>query len=454
MNHSTMWRLAGPMIVSNISIAVLGLVDTAVIGHLDEVYYLGGIAIGAIIFDFIYWGMAFLRMSTTGLTAQVHGQSNNQANNQDDNNACRTILAQSLIAAFMIAMILLIFQKHIADLALWLIEGSVEATFYARTYFEWSIWGAPAVLSLLVMTGWFLGMQNARATLIVAVTVNIINVILDFVFVFGFGMDVRGVALASVIALYIGMLLAVFLVFRELRTNQGEWLISDILHIQGLKKILALNQDIFIRTICLIFVFAFFTRQGAKQGDVILAANAILLNFQALMALGLDGFANATEALVGKAVGSKNKKVFVDSVKTATFWSFVVSISFALIYAVAGKSMINILTDILSIRTEAYQYLPWMILSPIVAVWCFLLDGIFIGATRAKEMRNSMLISTFLVFLPAWYLLQGYGNHGLWLAFIVFFVARGLTLAYASFQIEREDGFVPIKSFSRGKSFN
>ena len=432
-----MWRLAGPMIVSNISIAVLGLVDTAVIGHLDEAYYLGGIAIGAIIFDFIYWGMGFLRMSTTGLTAQVHGRN--------DNNACRTILAQSLITALLIAMILLIFQRHIADLVLWLVEGSTEATFYARTYFEWSIWGAPAVLSLLVMTGWFLGMQNARATLMVAVTVNIINVILDFVFVFGFEMDVRGVALASVISLYIGMVLAVFLVLRELRINQGEWLIADIFHMQGLKEILALNQDIFIRTICLIFVFAFFTRQGAKQGDVILAANAVLLNFQALMALGLDGFANATEALVGKAIGSKDRKAFVVNVKTATFWSFVVAISFALIYAVAGKSMINLLTDILPIRTEAYQYLPWMILSPIVAVWCFLLDGIFIGATRAKEMRNSMLISTFLIFLPAWYVFQYHGNHGLWMAFIIFFVARGLTMAYASFKIESEDGFVPVK---------
>jgi MATE family multidrug resistance protein len=436
-----MWRLAGPMIVSNISIALLGLVDTAVVGHLGQPYYLGGIAIGAVIFDFIYWGMGFLRMSTTGLTAQIHGQ----ANNQDDNTACRTILAQSLITAFVIAMIVLIFQKHIADLALWLLEGSEEVTFYARTYFEWTIWGAPAVLSLLVMTGWFLGMQNARATLIVSVTVNIINVILDFVFVFGFDMDVRGVALASVISLYIGLFVAVFLVSRELRTSPGEWLIADILHMQRLKEILALNQDIFIRTICLIFVFAFFTRQGAKQGDVILAANAILLNFQALMALGLDGFANATEALVGKAVGSKNRKAFVDSVKTATFWSFVVAISFALVYALAGKSMINILTNILSIRTEAYQYLPWMILSPIVAVWCFLLDGIFIGATRAKEMRNSMLISTFLIFLPAWYVFQAMGNHGLWLAFIVFFIARGLTLAYTSLIIEREGGFVAIK---------
>ncbi len=430
-----MWRLAGPMIVSNISIALLGLVDTAVVGHLEQPYYLGGIAIGTVIFDFIYWGMGFLRMSTTGITAQVHGRS--------DNNACRTILAQSLLAAMCIALLILIFQQGIANLALWLLEGSDEVSFYARTYFEWTVWGAPAVLSLLVMTGWFLGMQNARATLYVAVTVNAINIILDFVFVFGFNMDVRGVALASVISLYIGMLLALWIAAAELRKNQGEWLIPEIFHVQRLKEILSLNQNIFIRTICLIFVFAFFTRHGAQQGDLILAANAILLNFQALMALGLDGFANAAEALVGRAIGSKNKQAFLEHVKTATVWSLIVALGFACIYAFAGKALINTLTDIDSIRVEAYRYLPWMILSPIVAVWCFMLDGVFIGATRGKEMRNSMLISTFLVFLPAWYLLQGYANHGLWLAFIIFFLARGVTLSHASIQIERQGGFVP-----------
>lgn len=439
MNHSSMWRLAGPMIVSNISIALLGMVDTAVVGHLDEAYYLGGIAIGAVIFDFIYWGMGFLRMSTTGLTAQIHGQ----ANHQNDNNACRTILAQSLITASLIAMIILIFQQPMANVALRLLEGSEEVTHHARIYFEWLIWGAPAVLSLLVMTGWFLGMQNAKATLYVAVTVNIINIILDFVFVFGLDMNVRGVALASVISLYLGMFLAIWLVRKELQRNKGAWILSDILHIQRMKEILALNQDIFIRTICLIFVFAFFTRQGAKQGDIILAANAVLLNFQALMALGLDGFANAAEALVGKAVGEKNKDAFIGNVKTLAFWSLIVAVAYALFYAIAGKLMINLLTDIPEIRVEAYQYLPWMILSPLIAVWCFMLDGVFIGATRAKEMRNSMLISTTLIFLPAWYLLQDYANHGLWLAFLIFFVARGLTLTHASWKINRQEGFVP-----------
>jgi multidrug resistance protein, MATE family len=379
MNHSSMWRLAGPMIVSNISIALLGMVDTAVVGHLDEAYYLGGIAIGAVIFDFIYWGMGFLRMSTTGLTAQVHGH----ASHQNDNSACRTILAQSLITASLIAMIILIFQQPMANVALKLLEGSAEVTHYARIYFEWLIWGAPAVLSLLVMTGWFLGMQNAKATLYVAVTVNLINIILDFIFVFGLDMNVRGVALASVISLYLGMFLAIWLVRKELQRNKGAWILSDILHIQRLKKILALNQDIFIRTICLIFVFAFFTRQGAKQGDIILAANAVLLNFQALMALGLDGFANAAEALIGKAIGEKNKDAFIDNIKTLIFWSLIVAVAYALFYALGGKLMINLLTDIPEIRTEAYRYLPWMILSPLIAVWCFMLDGVFIGATRA-----------------------------------------------------------------------
>ena len=430
-----MWHLAGPMIVSNISIALLGLVDTAVVGHLDEAYYLGGIAVGTIIFDFIYWGMGFLRMSTTGLTAQSHGKR--------DNSACRTILAQSLITAILIAMIVLFFRQAIANVALWLLQGSEEVSYHARVYFEWAIWGAPAVLSLLAITGWFLGMQKAKATLYVAVSVNLINIILDFIFVFGFEMDVRGVALASVIALYTGMLLALWIASKELRLNKGEWIISDILHIQRLREIFALNQDIFIRTICLIFVFAFFTRQGARQGDFILAANAVLLNFQAFMALGLDGFANATEALVGKAIGSKSRNSFIENVQTATFWSLIIAISFAFIYAFAGKSVINLITDISSIRTEAYRYLPWMILSPIIAVWCFMLDGIFIGAIRAKEMRNSMLISTIIIFLPAWYLLQGFGNHGLWLAFIIFFIARGVTMGYMAFTIEQKGGFVP-----------
>ena len=437
MNHFVLWRLAGPMILSNISIALLGMVDTAVVGHLEHAYYLGGLAVGAVIFDFLYWSMNCLRMSTTGATAQACGTPSNEASS--------TILVQSLLGALATAVVMLVLQEFIVDIALQLLDGSAEVKYYARLYFVWAIWGAPAVLSIMVISGWLLGRQNAIAVLVIVVTVNIVNILLDLVFVIGLEMDVRGVALATVIAVYTGLLLGLWLVIRELKQDRGDWCWRNLCNWQQLKHILALNHDIFIRTLCLIFVFAFFTRQGARQGDTLLAANAVLLNFQMLMALGLDGFANAAEVLVGRAIGGGNRRAFAQSVAIATKYSAAVAILYALTFALAGQAIINILTDIEAIRLEAYRYLPWLIFSPLVSVWCFVLDGIFIGATQTAAMRNSMVVSTFLAFLPAWYLLYDYGNHGLWAAFMIFFIARGLSLGLMSFNIERHGGFVPMR---------
>lgn len=438
MNHASLWRLAVPMILCNTSTALLGLVDTAVVGHLQEVYYLGAIAIGAVIFNFIYWGMGFLRMSITGLTAQAYGRR--------DYDACRSLLALSLLLAFCIAILLLVLQRDVLSFSLWFLQGSDEVRHYAGIYFQWLIWGAPAVLSCLVLNGWLLGMQNAKAVLYVLVATNLLNVVLDLLFVFVFDMDVRGVALASVIALYFGLLLACILVRSELRRHQGRWLSSSILNLQHFKKIFFLQQNIFIRTICLIFVFAFFTRQGAKQGDVILAANAILLNFQLLLALLMDGLANAVEALIGKAKGAADRAMFIDHIKTVSLWSCVVAIMVSLFYFAAGRAIIDLLTDLPSIRFEAYRYLPWLILSPVVAVWCFVLDGVFVGLMLAREMRDTMLLSVIVIFLPLWFILQPLGNHGLWLAFMIFFIARGVTLLYTALRIERGDGLVPLIS--------
>ena len=436
MKHADLWRLASPMILANISIALLGMVDTAVVGHLEHTYYLGGLAVGAVIFDFLYWSMSCLRMSTTGATAQACGTPSNEA---------KAILAQSLLAALTIAAVILVGQDLIVRIALQLLDGSAEVHHYARLYFSWAIWGAPAVLSIMVLSGWLLGRQNAKAVLGLTVLVNIINIVLDLVFVVGLEMNVRGVALATVIAVYTGLLLGLWFVRLELRQDQGRWQRRDLFNRQRLKHILTLNHDIFIRTLCLIFVFAFFTRQGARQGDLILAANAVLLNFQMLMALGLDGFANAAEVLVGRAVGSRNRWAFTRSVSIATRYSAAVAIVYALAFALAGQAIINTLTDIEAIRLEAYRYLPWLIFSPLVSVWCFVLDGIFIGATQTVAMRNSMIVSAFLVFLPAWYLLYDHGNHGLWAAFMIFFIARGLSLGLTSFNIERRGGFVPLR---------
>jgi len=413
-------------------------VDTAVVGHLSHPYYLGAVAIAAVVFDFLYWGMGFLRMGTTGIVAQVHGKG--------DYDELRSTLVHSTFIALLISFVMLLFQTPIAETAFFLIGGSEKVLEYAWIYFTWAIWGAPAVLCSMALFGWLLGMQNARATLYFAVTVNIINIILDLVFVFGFDMGVRGVALASVLAQYSGFIMAIMLVRNELKKYPGLWHSEFILNVSRLKKMLALNQNIFIRTICLIFVFAFFARQGALQGDVVLAANAVLLNFQAVTALGLDGFANATEALVGKAIGARDRTAFKQSVRSALLWSIIIAALFSVFYWGSGKSLIMLMTNIPEVKDTAFIYLPWLIISPLICIWCFLLDGIFIGAVRGREMRNSMLFCTFLIFLPAWYLFQYFGNHGLWLALLVFFAARGASLGWYYLRIKNNAGGFVLSS--------
>ena len=436
--HKEIWRLSGPLILSNISIALLGIVDTAVVGHLDSAYYLGAVAVGAVIFDFIYWGMGFLRMGTTGLIAQAHGRANAEE--------LRTVLIHSVGFAIFIALTILVLQKVIVDVGISLIGGGEQVTHYARTYVYWAIWGAPAVLVTMCLTGWLLGMQDARATLITAVAVNIVNIILDIVFVYGLQMDVRGVALASVCAQYTGLVIVIYMVYKKLNLNPGRWCKEMILDIRRLKTVVVLNQNIFIRTMCLIFVFAFFTRQGARQGDAILAANAVLLNFQMITALGLDGFANAAEALIGKAVGAGIHKKFIRVVMLTSQWALIVALILMFAYAVWGHALIDLMTDIDEIVIYAREYLPWVIFLPVISVWCFLLDGIFIGATRSIEMRNTMLFSTCAVFLPAWYFMQVLGNDGLWFAFTLFFLARGLSMGMAFYRIEKyRGGFVRVK---------
>lgn len=432
--HRAFWLLAGPMIVGNISLALLGLVDTAVVGHLDTAVYLGGVAVGTVIFDFLYWGMGFLRMGTTGIVAQALGKN--------DATEVRTVLMQSILVGLSIAFTILIFQKPIFTIGLSFLEGSSEVKYYAMVYCQWMIWGMPALMILFSVYGWLLGTHNAMSVLKVGVIVNIINIVLDIVFVVYMDMDVRGVALATVISQYCGVVISFFIIRKQLLKQTGEWSINKIINIEKLKRFLSLNHDIFIRTICLIFVFAFFTRESATYGDTVLAANSILLKFYLLMALALDGFNHAAEALIGKAVGKKDKMLFDYSVSLTLKWSFVFGLVFTLLYWLAGGGMINLLTDINPVREVALLYLPWMIALPLISVWCFLFDGVFIGATRGREMRNSMLVCTFIFFLPVWYLFQFMDNHGLWLAFTLFIAMRGISLGFYYYLIERNEGFV------------
>ena len=426
--HARVWHLAGPMILSNLTIPLLGMVDTAVVGHLEHAYYLGAVALGGVIFDFIFWGFGFLRMGTTGITAQALNRGNE----------IRAILGRSLLTAWVVALVLLAAQRPIAEISFHILDGSKEVEQFARQYFQIRIWSAPATLSTYVLLGWFLGMHNTRFPLIILLTTNICNIILDIWFVVGKSMAVTGVALASVIAEYTGLLLAILLAAHILKHNLGDWRWHRIVELSKLKQLFWVNTNIFIRTLCLLFALAFFTAQSAKQSDHILAANAVLLQFQMFMAYGLEGFAHAIEALVGRAVGLADLSLYRVTIKTAGLWSLLVALLFTVLYGLSGHWLVGLLTNIEAVKAFAISYLPWVVASPIISVWCFLFDGIFIGATRTKEMRNTMFFSTFLCYLPAWYILQPLGNHGLWIAFLIFMAARGISMAWIYPQIGRD----------------
>ncbi len=416
-HHRRLWALAGPMILSNISVPLLGLVDTAVVGHLDSPRYLAAVALGAMIFSFLFWGFGFLRMGTTGLVAQAHGAH--------DHEALRLWLGRGLLLAGLIGSALLLLQGPIGRVAISLSGAEGVLAPLTGDYFGVRIWSAPAVLGHYVLLGTFIGMQNSRAPLLLLLAVNGLNIALDLLFVLGLGWGVSGVALASTLAEWFGLLLGLWLMRGCLG---GAWPWGDLLRGRELLRMLRLNLDIFIRTLCLIFAFAFFTRQGAAQGELVLAANAMLMNFQALTAYALDGFAHAAEALVGRALGRKSKRLLRAALRSSLQWSLLFAAAFSLAYLMAGEGIIALLTDIPELREHAALYLPWLVASPLISVWSYWLDGVFIGATRSREMRNAMLAALLLLFLPAWYLLQPLGNHGLWLALMLFMAARGLGL--------------------------
>ena len=406
------------MILSNVSVPLLGMVDTGVTGHLESPVYLGAVAIGAAIFGFIYTGMNFLRMGTTGIAAQRYGAN--------DNDGLRVSLGQAMIVAQLIALVLIALQVPIGRFALNLIGGEPDVQASAYEYFSIRIWSAPGTLANFVMIGWFIGLQNARVPLLIFLTINTTNIVLDLLFVVGLGMKVDGVALASVIAEYTALLVALGFAARELKRREGHWPLARLLNIKAYAAYFAVNANLFVRTMALVFTFAFVTAQGARLGGLVLAANAVLMNLQNLTAFALDGFAHAAEALVGKAVGEQRREALEKSVRLCLKWSLIFATGFFALYTLVGPLFIRLLTNLPDVRETAMQFLPWLVISPLVSVWSFLYDGVYVGATRSKAMRNIMIFSTCAIFLPAWYLLQSLGNHGLWLAFMLFMASRGV----------------------------
>ena len=325
---------------------------------------------------------------------------------------------------------LILFQVPLAAGAVQLIGADSSVGSYAHEYFAIRIWSAPATLANYALVGWFLALQNARVPLVIVLVINLTNIILDLVFVVGLDMKVDGVAAASVIAEFSGFAVGMAFVFREFGRLDGQLHIASLTRVSEYRQFFAVNANLFIRTMALMFTFAFVTAAGARLGSVILAANAVLMNLLNLISFALDGFAHAAEALVGKAVGAGNAAALRRSVTLTLRWSLYVALLSCVLFFLGGPTVIRLLTDLPDVVATSLEYLPWVVGLPIVAVWAYLYDGVFVGATRSTEMRNIMVISAVLVFVPAWYVLRPFGNHGLWLALTLFLASRGIGMHY------------------------
>lgn len=412
--------LAIPNIISNFSVPLLGAVDTALMGRLESEHYLGAVGIGGIIFSFIYWGFGFLRMTTTGLTAQAFGEN--------DIPECGRFLFRAICIGIMSSFLLFSFQWQLADISFHLIDANPEVENLARTYFYIRIHAAPAMLCLHAFHGVFLGLQNAHYPMLLTVAVNVVNIVLNLVFVQIFGMKVAGVALATVIAQYVGLFLAVLMFFGRYQSLLTAWNIREVLALSKLKRFMSISSDIFIRTLCLVSSHAYFTAKSAAMGDTFLAINTILLQYINLMSYAIDGFAFAAESIVGKYKGAEDIPNLKRTIRQVFLWAFVFAGVIMLIFVVFGERLLHLFTNQMPLIEGAKPYLIWIIVAPVVNVAAYIWDGIFLGATASKALRNSVIVST-LLFLSSIYLLMPFGNHGLWGALMVLLVARGVSLS-------------------------
>jgi MATE family multidrug resistance protein len=434
--YRRVFLLAIPLILSNLTQPLLSTVDTVLSGHLPGAAALGGVAMGGIFFNGIYWTFGFLRMATTGLVAQAHGA-------QDEDQLLHHFGRAFLIALAIGAVILLI-QMPLITISLNLLGASPEVRQNAQIYCSIRIWSAPASLANYTILGYLLGRQRARIALILQAAINIVNVVVALTLVIGKHWGVAGIATATLTAEWTGCLVGLGIMM-AMRVHPARLRLSEILHGPSLRHLFALNRDILLRTLSLVAAYTWFTRSGARMGDAILAANAVLLNFHMIAAYGLDGFANATEALVGEAIGARQRADFRSILKASFAAAFVVSVLLSLIYFAFGTKIIAIFTNQEPIRQLAARFLPWIVAMPVVSVWNFQLDGVFIGATRAPELRDSMIVS-FLGFLGLAVVLQAYfGDNGLWCAMLAFMALRAITLGLRLPGVERK-AFVQVEA--------
>lgn len=431
--HLQVWRLAAPMILSNLTVPLVTLVDSVMAGHLSHAGQLGAVAVGSAIYGLPIWVFGFLRMGTIGFAAQASGRA--------DGDALRRLLLQALLLAIGLAVVTVLLAWPLLGPVLQLMKPSATLDGLTRSYLHVRLFGLPAALVNAALVGWFLGMHNAGMALRVTVVTNVVNIALNLLFVLGLHAGVVGIAASSVCGEWLGALVGLAGVGSQLTRYPGRLHAGTLRRWASWHPLIAVNRDILIRSLALQGVFFAVTVLGTRLGDSVVAANALLLNGLLLTAFALDGLANAVEALTGHAVGAGDRDALHRSLLVAGGWSLIGSVLFALCFGVAGRWFVDVQTDIAPVRTIAYHYLPYLTVLPLVGVWSYLFDGLFVGATRAREMRDAMLLAGVAFVLLA-VALRGLGNHGLWLAFLGFMLVRAGTMAWMARRITRRDGWV------------
>ena len=417
-NNREILQIALPSIVSNITVPLLGLIDVTIVGHLGAASYIGAIAIGGMLFNIIYWIFGFLRMGTGGMTSQAYGR-------KDDAETMR-LLTRSTGVGLLIALSLILFQYPIERIAFTFIDTTPEIERLSSLYFRICIWGAPAVLGLYSFSGWFIGMQNSRYPMFIAITQNVVNILASLILVYGLEMKIEGVAIGTLVAQYAGFFMACALWFHRYSRLRPYAQLTCLKDKEAMKRFFQVNRDIFLRTLCLVAVTVFFTSAGAAQGEVVLAVNTLLMQLFTLFSYIMDGFAYAGEALAGKHIGAGNRVALRQMVRQLFMWGIALSLGFTLLYGIGGEGFLGLLTNEETVIQASSTYFYWVLAIPLAGFAAFLYDGIFIGATATNLMLRAMLVASIAFFGIYFGCQETIGNHALWLAFIVYLTLRGV----------------------------
>ncbi|GLS18439.1 MATE family efflux transporter [Labrys miyagiensis] len=425
VSHRVVFGIAAPMTLAHLSTPLLGLVDTTVIGQIGDAALIGAVALSAVLFDFLFWGFGFLRMGTAGLTAQALGAG--------DKLEQRAVFLRALVMAAVLGLALIALHDLIATVAFPFFEASPAVTDAARLYFAIRIWSAPFAFGNYAVLGWLIGMGRTTTGLFLQIGINIINILLCVLFTLGLGWGVAGTAWATLLAETGGVLVGLVVVALHFG---GEFGVPRALVFDRAKfiRMAAVNRDIMVRTVALLAAFVFFSREGAKAGDTTLAANAILNNFFLVGGYFLDGIATAAEQLCGRSMGANNRPSFEAAVRYSVFWSLVLAVAMSLLLFAAGGAFIDFMTKSAPVREEARLFLPFAAVTPLAGALAFTFDGVYVGATWNGAMRNLMLVA-LACFFAVWWLLQSWGNTGLWIALVSFLVARGASQGIAYFRL-------------------